>query len=59
MNFALTDGVWAGALLLVSPGVLTVAVLVGVVFGQALNRWKPFKIAYNVSQFLIGSRSRR
>ena len=54
VNFALTDGVWAGALLLVTPGVLTVAVLVGVLVGQALNRWKPFKIAYNVSQFLIG-----
>ena len=54
VNFALTDGVWAGALLLVTPGVLTVAVLVGVVAGEALNRWKPFKIAYNVSQFLIG-----
>ncbi len=54
VNFALTDGVWAGALLLVAPGVLTVAVLLGVGFGQALNRWKPFKIVYNVSQFLIG-----
>jgi PAS domain S-box-containing protein len=54
VNFALTDGVWAGALLLVTPGVLTVAVLLGVVAGEALNRWKPFKIAYNVSQFLIG-----
>ena len=54
VNFALTDGVWAGALLLVSPGVLTVAVLAGVLIGEASNRWKPFKIAYNVSQFLIG-----
>lgn len=54
VNFALTDGVWAGALLLVAPSVLTVAVLLGVGIGQALNRWKPFKIAYNVSQFLIG-----
>jgi PAS domain S-box-containing protein len=54
VNFALTDGVWAGALLLVTPGVLTVSVLLGVVLGQTLNRWKPFKIAYNVSQFLIG-----
>jgi PAS domain S-box-containing protein len=54
VNFALTDGVWAGALLLVAPGVLTVAVLLGVGVGQALNRWKPYKIAYNVSQFLIG-----
>jgi len=54
VNFALTDGVWAGALLLVAPGVLTVAVLLGVGLGQALNRWKPFKIAYNVSQFLVG-----
>jgi PAS domain S-box-containing protein len=54
VNFALTDGVWAGALLLVTPGVLTVAVFVGVVTGQLLNRWKPIKIVYNVSQFLIG-----
>ncbi len=54
VNFALTDGVWAGALLLVAPGVLTVAILLGVSLGQALNRWKPYKIAYNVSQFLIG-----
>ena len=54
VNFALTDGVWAGALLLVTPGILTVAVLLGVVTGQVLNRWKPIKIAYNASQFLIG-----
>ena len=54
VNFALTDGVWAGALLLVAPGVLTIAILLGVGIGQALNRWKSFKIAYNVSQFLIG-----
>jgi PAS domain S-box-containing protein len=54
VNFALTDGVWAGALLLVSPSVLTVAVLLGVGLGQALNRWKPYKIAYNVAQFLVG-----
>jgi len=54
VNFALTDGVWAGALLLVSPSVLTMAVLLGVGVGQALNRWKPYKIAYNVAQFLVG-----
>ena len=54
VNFALTDGVWAGALLLVSPSVLTVALLLGVVVGEGMNRWKPFKITYNVSQFLIG-----
>jgi PAS domain S-box-containing protein len=54
VNFALTDGVWAGALLLVAPSVLTVAVLLGVGIGQALNRWNPFKITYNVAQFLIG-----
>ena len=53
VNFALTDGVWAGALLLVPPSVLTIAVLLGVGVGQAMNRWKPYKIAYNVSQFLI------
>jgi PAS domain S-box-containing protein len=54
VNFALTDGVWAGALILVLPSVLTIAVLLGVAIGQALNRWSPYKIAYNVSQFLIG-----
>jgi PAS domain S-box-containing protein len=54
VNFALTDGVWAAALLLVGPGVLTVAVLLGVGLGQALNRWAAYKIAYNVAQFLIG-----
>src|SRR4029453_11602891 len=54
VNFALTDGGGAGALLLVSPSVLTVSVLLGVGVGQAWNRWKPYKIAYNVSQFLIG-----
>jgi len=53
VNFALTDGVWAGALILVSPSVLTVGVLLGVGIGQTLNRWSPYKIAYNVSQFLI------
>jgi PAS domain S-box-containing protein len=53
VNFALTDGVWAGALILVTPSVLTIAVLLGVGVGQAMNRWKPYKIAYNVSQFLI------
>src|SRR5436190_4833872 len=54
VNFALTDGVWAGALILVPPSVLTVGVLLGVGIGQAMNRWSPWKIAYNVSQFLIG-----
>lgn len=54
VNFALTDGIWAGALLLVTPSVLTVAIALGVAIGQLLNRWKLYKIAYNVSQFLIG-----
>ena len=54
VNFALTDGVWAGSLLLVPASVLTIGVLVGVGLGQALNRWKAYKVAYNVSQFLVG-----
>jgi len=53
VNFALTDGVWAAALILVPPSVLTVGVFLGVGIGQAMNRWSPWKIAYNVSQFLI------
>ncbi len=54
VNFALTDGVWAAALLLVHPSVLTIGVLFGVGLGQALNRWSAYKIAYNVAQFLVG-----
>jgi PAS domain S-box-containing protein len=52
-NFSLTDAVWASALLLARPGVLTMSVAVGVVLGQGVKRWNPYKIAFNVGQFLV------
>ena len=54
VNFALSDAVWAAGLLLVRPSVLTVAVLLGVTLGQVSQRRAPYKIAFNVGQFLVG-----
>lgn len=52
-NFSMTDSVWAGALLLVRPSVLVVAVAIGVSIGQALRGWSPHKTAFNVGQDVI------
>ena len=52
-NFALTDSVWAAALLLVRPSVLTLALAAGVLVGQAFRGWASYKIAFNVGQFLV------
>jgi PAS domain S-box-containing protein len=54
VNFALTDGLWAAALPLVRPSVLTFAIAGGVLLGQSMRRWAWFKIAFNVGQFLVG-----
>jgi PAS domain S-box-containing protein len=54
VNFSLTDGLWAAALPLASPSVLTFSVAAGVLIGQVARRWAPMKIAFNVSQFVIG-----
>lgn len=52
-NFAVTDALWTAALMLARPSVLTLAVAAGVIIGQALRRWAPVKVAFNVGQFLL------
>ncbi len=54
VNFSLTDGLWAAALPLARPSVLTFAVAAGVIVGQSARRWAPTKIAFNVGVFVIG-----
>jgi len=53
-NFNLTDAVWTAGLLLVEPGVLTLAVAAGVLAGESIKGWSPVKIAFNVGQFVVG-----
>src|SRR4029453_5678631 len=45
---------WAAALPLAHPGVLTFAVAAGVLVGHMARRGAPMKIAFNVSQFVVG-----
>ena len=54
VNFSLTDGLWAAALPLARPSVLTFSVVAGVLVGQTVRRWAPLKIAFNVGQFAVG-----
>jgi PAS domain S-box-containing protein len=54
VNFSLTDGLWAAALPLAPASVLTFSVVAGVILGQAIRRWAPLKIAFNVGQFAVG-----
>jgi PAS domain S-box-containing protein len=52
-NFSLTDSVWAAALLLSRPSVLTLSVAAGILLGQLWQRWASVKVAFNVAQFVI------
>jgi signal transduction histidine kinase len=52
-NLDMTEAVWAAGLLVARPGVLTLGVAVGIVVGQAVRRWRPHKIAFNVGQNLV------
>lgn len=54
VNFSLTDGLWAAALPLARPSVLTFSLAVGVLAGQTLRRWAPLKVVFNVGQFIVG-----
>jgi signal transduction histidine kinase len=51
--YSLAAAVWTGALLLVDPSVLAVAVGAGVLVGEALHRRPPVKVAFNVGQYTI------
>src|SRR5919202_4717079 len=41
-NISLTDAVFAGALVLARPSVLTMAVGAGVIVGHGMRGWKPY-----------------
>jgi signal transduction histidine kinase len=51
--FSLSDAIWTGSLLVVSPSALALGVGGGVLLGQAMQRRAPIKIAFNVGQFLL------
>jgi hypothetical protein len=53
LNLSLTEAVWVGALVLARASVVTMAVAVGVFIGHALRRRAPFKVAFNVGQFVL------
>src|SRR6476661_1601816 len=52
-NYSLTDALWVPTLIFAKPGVLTLAVLVGIAAGQLIRGWRWYKVAYNVAQFVI------
>jgi signal transduction histidine kinase len=52
-NLDTTDAVWAGALLLAEPSVITLAVAAGILAGQAARGWSGHKIAFNVGQDVV------
>ena len=54
VNFTLTDGLWAAALPLARPSVLTYSVAAGVLIGHLARRWAWQKVAFNVGQFVLG-----
>src|SRR4029450_5585905 len=53
VNSSLTDALWAAALPLAHPGVLTFAVAAGVLVGHMAPPWAPMKIGVKVRQFLV------
>jgi PAS domain S-box-containing protein len=54
LNLSVTDAVWAAALLLVEPSVLTMAVAAGALAGQSARRRGTSKLVFNVGQYLVG-----
>ena len=54
VNFTLTDALWAAALPLARPSVLTYSVAAGVLIGHLARRWAWQKVAFNVGQFVLG-----
>jgi hypothetical protein len=53
LNFSVTEGVWIAALILSRSSVLTLAVAAGILAGNTLRRWAPYKAAFNVGQFVL------
>jgi len=53
LYMGLTDSMWAAGLVLARPGVLTLAVAVGVYFGLVLRKVPGHKIAFNLGQYVL------
>jgi len=53
LNFSVTEGVWISALILARGSVLTLAVGAGILIGNTVRRWAPYKAAFNVGQFVL------
>ena len=53
LNFLLDDALWMGALLIARPSVLTMAVVMGSIVGERIQRWSFYKIAFNAGQFVV------
>jgi hypothetical protein len=51
--FSVTDAAWMAGLLLVRPGVLILAVAVGIAAGQTVRRVAPYKVAFNAAQYAV------
>jgi len=54
VTYSITDALWTSALFLVEPSVLSLALVVGVVAGQAVQVWDLVKVAFNAGQFVLG-----
>jgi PAS domain S-box-containing protein len=53
LYLALTDSMWAAGLVLARPGVLTMAVVIGVYAGLMLRKVPSHKIAFNLGQYVL------
>jgi PAS domain S-box-containing protein len=53
LYLALTDSMWAAGLVLARPGVLTMAVVIGVYVGLMIRKLPPDKIAFNLGQYVL------
>src|SRR5881296_2438599 len=53
LYLALTDSMWAAGLVLARPGVLTMAVVIGVYLGLMFRKVPPHKIAFNLGQYVL------
>lgn len=54
VTYSITDALWTSALFLVEPSALSLALVVGVVAGQAVQVWDLIKVAFNAGQFVLG-----
>ena len=53
LYLALTDSMWAAGLILARPGVLTLAVAIGIYAGLMIRKVPAHKIAFNLGQYVL------